>query len=86
MFVIAYNILLLVMVWILGQCIYNIFLHPLRHIPGPLLAKLSRCWLFSLEIRGTQHLKIHSLHRKYGVLSLRLPNEYRQLTPEDQDQ
>jgi hypothetical protein len=40
MFVIAYNILFLLIAWILGQCIYNIFLHPLRHIPGPLLAKV----------------------------------------------
>lgn len=86
MFVIAYNILFFLIAWILGQCIYNIFFHPLRHIPGPLLAKVSRCWLFSLEIRGTQHLKIHSLHLKYGMLNLCLPNEYRQLTSEDQDQ
>ncbi|KAJ5654879.1 hypothetical protein N7490_001882 [Penicillium lividum] len=75
MFYIVYCITFLVITGVLGQCIYNVFFHPLRDIPGPFLAKLSRYWLFALEIRGTQHLQIHSLHRKYGPMMRISPNE-----------
>ncbi|KAJ5915766.1 hypothetical protein N7454_010907 [Penicillium verhagenii] len=66
MFQVVSSIIFLTAAWLLGNCIYNVFFHPLCKIPGPFLAKLSRFWLFALEIKGTQHLEIHSLHRKYA--------------------
>ncbi len=52
--------------WVFGTYVYNIHFHPLRAIPGPFFAKLSRWWLFSLEMRGNPHTEILELHRKYG--------------------
>lgn len=66
---ITYAILaiLVVTIWIFGQSIYNAYSHPLNQIPGPFLAKITRLWLFSLEIRGTPHQEILKLHRQYGM-------------------
>lgn len=50
-----------------GHCVYNVFFHPLRNIPGPFLAKISRWWLFTLEMRGNPHPDILELHQKYGT-------------------
>lgn len=53
--------------WLVGNCLYNIYFHPLRAIPGPFLARISRWWLFTLEMRGNPHVEILELHRKYGT-------------------
>lgn len=60
--------------WVVGQCVYNVFFHPLRGIPGPMLAGISRWWLFWLEWKGNPHVEILELHRKYGMS---LENEMR---------
>lgn len=54
--------------WAVFRCVYNAYLHPLRTIPGPALAKLSRWWLFHLEMRENPHIQILKLHRKYGMM------------------
>ncbi len=54
--------------WVVGSCIYNIYFHPLRAVPGPFLAKISRWWLFALEMRGNPHTEILELHQKYGAI------------------
>lgn len=54
-------------VWVVSHYTYNVFLHPLRAVPGPTLAKISRWWLFCAEMRGHPHLEILELHRKYGM-------------------
>lgn len=53
--------------WLVGVCVYNVFLHPLKAIPGPFMAKISRFWIFGLEMRGNPHVEILDLHRKYGI-------------------
>lgn len=38
--------------WALPVVVYNLYFHPLKGIPGPFLARISRWWLFVLEIGG----------------------------------
>ena len=70
-YVVTYTALALSL-WAVLRCVYNVYFHPLRAIPGPLLARISRWWLFCLEMRGNPHFEVLELHRKYGmVYSLR---------------
>ncbi|KAK3896972.1 cytochrome P450 [Staphylotrichum tortipilum] len=61
--------------WAIGSCVYNVYFHPLKAVPGPFLAKLSRWWLFTLEMRGNPHTEILELHQKYGPMLRISPNE-----------
>lgn len=54
--------------WLVSHCTYNVFLHPLRAVPGPTLAKISRWWLFCIEMKENPHVEILNLHRKYGKI------------------
>lgn len=55
--------------WFVGTCVYNVFFHPLKAVPGPFMAKVSRWWIFVLEMRGNPHVEILGLHRKYGMFT-----------------
>ena len=46
--------------------VYNIFLHPLRGYPGPLLWRSTRLAYDVHVWRGTMHSKIRALHAAYG--------------------
>lgn len=59
---------IVVVSWFVGTCVYNVFFHALKTIPGPFMAKISRWWIFKLERRGNTHVEILELHRKYGML------------------
>ncbi|KAF9894959.1 hypothetical protein FE257_004581 [Aspergillus nanangensis] len=61
--------------WSLAVVIYNLYLHPLKDIPGPFFAKVSRWWLFTLEMRGNPHSEILALHGNYGPIMRISPNE-----------
>lgn len=54
----AYNILLIV---------YNLWFHPLRKIPGPLLARVSRLWARIGNFYGRKSERIHAAHLRYGM-------------------
>lgn len=56
--------------WFVGSSVYNVFFHPLKGIPGPFLAKISRWWIFRLEMRGNPHMEILDLHRKHGIFTI----------------
>lgn len=59
----------------IGQALYNVFLSPIRRIPGPLIAKITPYWLVFVDLAGHRTTTLHELHRKYGP-SLRVgPNE-----------
>jgi hypothetical protein len=58
-----------VVLWFVGTCVYNVFFHPLKAIPGPFMAKISRWWIFGLEMRGNPHVEILDLHREYGMFT-----------------
>ncbi|KAI1371314.1 cytochrome P450 [Hypoxylon crocopeplum] len=48
---------------------------PLRHIPGPLIARLTPCWLWYISWRGTESRAISALHKRYGPVVRIAPNE-----------
>jgi len=55
--------------------LYSIFLHPLRRVPGPFLAKFTELWRTSKYFRGNWHSDILELHAKYGPVVRVAPNE-----------
>ncbi|KAJ2994051.1 hypothetical protein NUW58_g1654 [Xylaria curta] len=57
------------------QIAYRIYLHPLRKIPGPTLAKTSELWRTSRYFAGNWHEDIRQLHRQYGGVVRIAPNE-----------
>ncbi|KAJ5781189.1 cytochrome P450 [Penicillium paradoxum] len=66
---------IVVLLWLVGSTVYNVFFHPLKAIPGPFMAKITRWWIFTLEMRGNPHVEILDLHRKYGPFLRISPNE-----------
>ena len=52
---------------ILSMLVYRTFLHPLRHYPGPLLARLTQ-WNHIWNIRGKvdSYKRVTELHKQYG--------------------
>ncbi|OJD38810.1 cytochrome p450 [Diplodia corticola] len=52
--------------YVMGVCVYNLYLHPLAAYPGPWYARVSRlCVCYHLFI-GDLHLWTKSLHERYG--------------------
>jgi hypothetical protein len=60
---------------LLWTTINNVALSPLRHIPGPLPAKLTKFWLLAIELSGRRALYVHALHQRYGPVVRVGPNE-----------
>ncbi|KAF7375103.1 High nitrogen upregulated cytochrome P450 monooxygenase 2 [Mycena sanguinolenta] len=50
-------------------------LHPLYHIPGPLLAKISKLYGLWMTWTGHQHIHMRRAHDKYGPVVRTGPNE-----------
>lgn len=68
-------VLSLVMVCSIGIvscCFYNLYLHPLRKIPGPKLAAMSSWPDFYHDVvkDGSYLFKIREMHEAYGMLVL----------------
>ncbi|OBR06538.1 Cytochrome P450 monooxygenase [Colletotrichum higginsianum IMI 349063] len=55
--------------------IYNLFFHPLRRYPGPKLWAATPLPAAFNVLRGTPHLKILELHKRYGDIVRVGPNE-----------
>ena len=73
---ISWILLPLLLVWWLAiRCIYRIFFHPLRHIPGPLRTKCSSLWLVYHQYIGDTCTAIHRLHDVYGPVVRVAPND-----------
>jgi hypothetical protein len=53
--------------------VYRLAFDPLRDIPGPFLARLSRLWELQQVIDGNWHQKVIKLHQKYGMLFPEIP-------------
>lgn len=60
--------------WLVGV-IHNVFFHPLRHVPGPKLAKISQAWRNYRYVRGTWHDDVLELHQRYGNIVRIAPKE-----------
>lgn len=64
-----------VLVILISTALYRIYLHPLAHIPGPLVARLTSIWLYSLSYRGIEATTVNNLHKRYGPVVQIAPNE-----------
>ncbi|KAK4231875.1 cytochrome P450 4A10 [Podospora fimiseda] len=67
-------------VFFLNLCLFTLFayrvhLHPLSHVPGPLVAKCSSLWLHYHAYVGDECTRIRRLHEKYGPVVRVAPNE-----------
>ncbi|KAH7048404.1 putative toxin biosynthesis cytochrome P450 monooxygenase [Macrophomina phaseolina] len=61
--------------WLVGSAIYNAFVHPLRHYPGPRLNAISRIPYTVSLLQGRNPQYIKSLHDAYGPVVRINPNE-----------
>ncbi|KAH6988294.1 cytochrome protein [Ilyonectria sp. MPI-CAGE-AT-0026] len=61
--------------WVL-PLLHGIFLSPLRRVPGPFLARVSRLWEFYSLWKGQSNLDFIRLHEKYGPVVRIAPNRY----------
>ena len=59
----------------LASIIYNLFLSPLRHLPGPKLWAISKVPSAYKHISGVGHKRMAELHRKYGPVVRIAPNQ-----------
>jgi cytochrome P450 len=56
-------------------CVFRLLFHPLKHIPGPLLPKITSLWLYYHAYIGDEATVIRQLHAEYGPLVRVAPNE-----------
>lgn len=52
--------------WVL-PLLYSLLFSPLRKVPGPFLARVTRLWEFHSLWKGHSNLDFIRLHEKYGV-------------------
>jgi hypothetical protein len=57
------------------RIVYCIFLHPLRRVPGPFVAKFTQFWRVRKYAKGHWHEDVVNLHRYYGPVVRVSPNE-----------
>lgn len=57
----------LVFAYYLAALFYSLFLSPLRRIPGPLLARMTRWWEYCVVKKGKSNQEYIRLHQKYGT-------------------
>ncbi|KAI1178461.1 cytochrome P450 [Nemania sp. FL0916] len=71
----ARNALILGIVYMIVRAAYNVFLHPLRKYPGPLLHRMTTLTRTYYHLSG--HLPFHvlDLHKRYGPVVRIAPNE-----------
>jgi len=60
---------------IIRQIIYHLFFSPLRHIPGPFLAKFTTKWLTINEVMGHRSEVVEKAHERYGPVVRLAPDE-----------
>lgn len=70
-----FRFILTVQALFVGFVVYRAFLHPLRKIPGPFIAKLTSLWLWYHAYYGTESTAIQEAHEKYGPIIRIGPNE-----------
>ncbi|RII17407.1 hypothetical protein CUC08_Gglean002502 [Alternaria sp. MG1] len=61
-------------VYTLWTVVYNLYLNPLKQVPGPFLWSISSTPLFLASISDTPHKQILELHQKYGGVVRTSPN------------
>ncbi|OJD30760.1 cytochrome p450 protein [Diplodia corticola] len=71
----AQLIALLVLAWAAERVVYNLFLHPLRDYPGPLLNRATPLPRMRARLTGRSPFQSHELHKRYGKVVRVSPNE-----------
>lgn len=71
----GYTALLFSMIY-LGYGVLQAILDPLRHIPGPLIARFTRLWYVWQIYKGRVHYTNIDLHKKYGPIVRLAPKFY----------
>ncbi|TQS37696.1 hypothetical protein Golomagni_01819 [Golovinomyces magnicellulatus] len=64
-----------VLAYVLIFTFYNIFFHPLRKYPGPIIHRITSLYISYHDIRGKSAYHIRDLHEKYGSTVRIGPNE-----------
>ncbi|KAF2730885.1 cytochrome P450 [Polyplosphaeria fusca] len=72
----------LLAVYTVSRLIYNVFLHPLRKFPGPLLAGATVLVYHRQSLKGKLPFWIKDLHQKYGLIVRFAPNEISTIEPQ----
>ena len=49
-----------------ADTLYLRYIHPLRKVPGPFLASVTRFWQLTIFLQGRQHWVYIDLHKRYG--------------------
>lgn len=62
--------------------IYNVFFHPLRKFPGPILARATNLTWHIQFTKGRSVAWMHELHKKYGPVIRYGPNKLSSIKPE----
>ncbi|ETS84606.1 hypothetical protein PFICI_02631 [Pestalotiopsis fici W106-1] len=63
------------LIYAVARAAYNLWLHPLRHYPGPRLSAASGIPTVLMILRGQPHKEIANLHDQYGEIVRIGPNE-----------
>ncbi|KAK2794590.1 hypothetical protein FQN52_008171 [Onygenales sp. PD_12] len=64
-----------IIIYLIGNAIYNVFFHPLRSFPGPPLYAMSRFpYIYRLS-SGTLPFDMLDMHKKYGAIVRIAPDE-----------
>lgn len=63
--------LALTSVYLVYICVYRLFFHPLKHIPGPRLAAISGLYEAFYECfkPGQYHFRVDKMHQRYGTFN-----------------
>ncbi|KAG8860571.1 hypothetical protein FRB96_003825 [Tulasnella sp. 330] len=61
--------------YVLGTWAYNLWFHPLRHIPGPWYCAISPLYLTFKDMQFVKAHFIHELHKTYGPVVRIEPNQ-----------
>ena len=73
---------LFVLGYSLGWIVYVRSFHPLKHIPGPFWASVSRLWMVHRIRQGDMEVVQRRLHEQYGPLVRIAPDEVACADPE----
>ena len=68
-------VLAIVSTLLLSRYLYRLTIHPLAHIPGPLLPRITSLWLHYHAYIGDEASVIHKAHEKFGPFVRVSPHE-----------
>ncbi|KAI8931307.1 hypothetical protein NX059_011649 [Plenodomus lindquistii] len=57
------------------RALFRVYFHPIAHVPGPLVPKLTSLWLHYHAYVGDEATSVHLLHQQYGPYVRVSPNE-----------